>query len=79
MECLHKNAVSARGGILRPGERLYNYESAWCPDCGAFRDAAAFTTAEPWREIGFDVSSIPDRIITTNPKPKKKAKKKTRK
>ncbi len=73
--CLHKNAVSARGGLLRPHERLYNYECAWCPDCGAFREAAAFTIAEPWLPIGTDPKELPENIIESKPI-KKKAKKK---
>lgn len=77
-QCEHKNAVSIRGGMVR-AERLFNYESAWCPDCGAFRESAAYTTAEPWLIIGTDVSELPDRDMEVKIKPRKKAKRKKKK
>lgn len=76
--CLHSNAVSVRGGLVRP-ERLYNYECAWCPDCGAFREAASYTTAEPWLDVGTKVSELPDRPVDMKIKPKKKATRKKKK
>ncbi len=76
--CDHKEAVSVRGGLVR-AERLYNYESAWCSNCGAFREAAAFTTAEPWLEIGTDISKLPDRTLEVKTKPAKKTTRKKKK
>lgn len=78
-QCLHKNAVSVRGGLVRTEERLYNYETAWCPDCGAYRECAAFTTAEPWILPGSDLSQIPDRVVVKKVTPKKKKTKRKRK
>jgi len=52
--CDHKDAISIRSSVLRPGEELVGYSAAWCPTkgCGAFRDASATTIPEPWQLPG---------------------------
>jgi len=47
--CDHSEAITVRSGTLRPGEELEDYDSAWCPKCKAFREAATFAgEPEPW-------------------------------
>lgn len=52
-DCDHQHAIVVRGGSLCPEERVNDYEAAWCPMCGAFREDSAFAgEPEPWRPVG---------------------------
>jgi hypothetical protein len=49
-DCKHprRRTVWGNGTLREQKERTDPYEAAWCPDCGAFREASATIDAEPW-------------------------------
>jgi hypothetical protein len=64
--CLHRRARPVRGGLLCEG-RPAPFEAAWCRACGAFREASAIATPEPWvrpAETGWRCRHLDGRPVT---------------
>lgn len=43
--CEHESAIVVRGSLLLPDDgEPDSFDAAWCPACGAFREASAFSS-----------------------------------